>query len=63
MDEWEVYPREATAVGMKAIEQKVTRVKISRSELFEIASTIIKKARDETKLLMKEGFIPMPKED
>ncbi|MFB0518244.1 MAG: NADP-dependent malic enzyme [Acidobacteriota bacterium] len=63
MDEWEVYPREATAVGMKAIEQKVARVKMSRSELFEIASTIIKKARDETKLLMKEGFIPMPKED
>jgi len=63
MDEWEVYPREATAVGMKAIEQKVARIKMSRSELFETASTIIKKARDETKLLMKEGFIPMPKED
>ena len=63
MDEWEVYPREATAVGMKAIEQKVARIKMSRSELFETSSTIIKRAREETKLLMKEGFIPMPKED
>ncbi len=63
IDEWEVYPREATAVGMKAVEQKVARVKMSRSELFEIASTTIKRAREETKLLMKEGFIPMPKED
>ena len=63
MDEWEVYPREAAAVGMKAIEQKVARIKMSRSELLETASTIIKRARAETKLLMKEGFIPMPKED
>ena len=63
MEEWEVYPREATAVGMKAIEQKVARIKMSRSELFETASTIIKRAREQTQLLMREGFIHMPKED
>ena len=60
MDEWEVFPREATAVGMKAIEQGVARLKMSREELFEKSSKIIKQAREETQFLMKEGFIPLP---
>jgi len=62
MDEWEVFPREATAVGMKAIEQGVARLTMSREELFEKSSKIIKQARDETQYLMKEGFIPPPSE-
>lgn len=60
MDEWEVYPREAAAVGMKAIQQGVARVQLSEDELFTKASTTIKKAREETQTLMKEGFIPLP---
>ncbi len=59
MDEWEVYPREAVAVGLKAIEQGVARIKGSRDELFKKAADTIKKARDETRLLMKEGFIKL----
>jgi len=63
MDEWEVYPREAVAVGLKAIEQGVARKKYSRDELMKIAETKIRHAREETTLLMKEGFIkPAPKE-
>lgn len=62
MDEWEVYPREAVAVGMKAIEQGVARKKYTREELFKKAEETIKRAREETKCLMKEGFIPMFKE-
>ncbi|OGP83208.1 MAG: malate dehydrogenase [Deltaproteobacteria bacterium RBG_16_54_11] len=62
MDEWEVFPREAVAVGLKAIEQGVARVKQSRDELYEKATRIIKRAREETALLMKEGLIPMPKD-
>jgi malate dehydrogenase (oxaloacetate-decarboxylating) len=62
MDEWEVFPREAAAVGLKAIEQGVARVKQSRDELYEKATRIIKRAREETALLMKEGLIPMPKD-
>jgi malate dehydrogenase (oxaloacetate-decarboxylating) len=58
MDEWEVFPREAVAVGMKAIEQGVARLKLSRDELYERASEIIKRARGETQLLMDEGIIP-----
>ena len=60
MDSWEVFPREAVAVGMKAIEQGIARVKPSRDELYDHAMAIIKKARDATNLLMKEGFISDP---
>lgn len=57
MDEWEVFPREAVAVGMKAIEQGIARRKESRQTLMEEAMDIIRKSRSQTELLMKEGFI------
>lgn len=57
MDEWEVFPRQAVAVGLKAIEQKVARVKMSKEKLFEIASEKIRKARMETQVLMEKGVI------
>ncbi|MDH7517544.1 MAG: NADP-dependent malic enzyme [Candidatus Thermoplasmatota archaeon] len=57
MDSWEVFPREAVAVGLKAISQGIARIKPSRKELYEHAMAIIKKARDETQTLMKQGFI------
>ncbi len=60
MDSWEVFPREAVAVGLKAISQGVARIKPSRQELYDHAMNIIKKARDETNILMKEGFIKKP---
>ncbi len=60
MDEWEVFPREAVACALKSIEQGVARVKPSRQELYERASTIIKNARDSTELLMKHGLIKQP---
>jgi len=60
MDEWEVFPREATAVGLKAIEQGVARIKLTEQELLETASSRIKRAREETGMLMQEGFIKMP---
>jgi len=60
MDEWEVFPREAVAVGTKAIEQGVAGKNIPAAERFRIAEQIIKEARAEVKLLMKEGFIIDP---
>ena len=60
MDEWEVFPREAVACALKSIEQGVARVKPSKQELYERASTIIKNARDSTELLMKHGLIKQP---
>jgi len=61
MDEWEVFPREAVAVAMKAQEQGVARLKASREELYAKASAAIKAARDQVQLLMAEGMIaPAP---
>ncbi len=57
MDEWEVFPREAAAVAVKAQEQGITRLQTTYEEEFERASAIIKTARDMTHILMKEGFI------
>jgi malate dehydrogenase (oxaloacetate-decarboxylating) len=60
MEDWEVFPREAAAVGVKAIEQGVARLKMSREELFKTAENIIKKSRDEAQMMMEEGFIAAP---
>ena len=57
MDNWEVFPREAVAVGMKAISQGIALVKPSRQELYDHAMEIIKKARDQTNCLMDNDFI------
>ncbi|MEO0102952.1 MAG: NADP-dependent malic enzyme [candidate division WOR-3 bacterium] len=62
MDDWEVFPREACAVGMKAIEQGVARKVMSRDELYKKAEATIKEARKEIQFLMKKGLIPKPKE-
>jgi malate dehydrogenase (oxaloacetate-decarboxylating) len=62
MSEWEVFPREAVAVGLKAIEQKVARITLTKDQLFKKATTIIKKAQEETRLMMEKGFIPAYKE-
>lgn len=60
MDEWEVFPREAAAVGTKAIEQGIAEKVLTREELYKTAESIINKARQETKMLMEEGFIDDP---
>ena len=62
MDQWEVFPREAVAVGSKGIEQGVARIKASAEERFKQAEAIIKRAREEVQLLMKENFILDPDE-
>ena len=62
MDEWEVFPREAVAVGLKAQEQGIARVKRTREQLFEEAETHIRRSRDMTAKLMETVFIPPPPE-
>lgn len=57
MDDWEVYPREAVAVAVKAMEQGVARIKRSREELHESARSMIRRAREQTRRLMENGFI------
>ncbi len=61
MDEWEIFPREAVAVAMKAQEQGVARLRLSHDQLYAKASASIKAARDQVQLLMEEALIaPMP---
>ncbi len=60
MDEQEVFPREAVAVGQKAIEQKVAQLKISKEEAFEKAAQMIKRAQAEMKMRQEQGFVPLP---
>ncbi len=57
MDDWEVFPREATAVAEKAIEQGVARLKRTREELYTSARSIIKRAREQAGYMMGGGFI------
>jgi malate dehydrogenase (oxaloacetate-decarboxylating) len=57
MDDWEVFPREAAAVAMKAQEQGLARIQISYEEELKNAMTIIKRSRDLTHMMMKDGFI------
>jgi malate dehydrogenase (oxaloacetate-decarboxylating) len=62
MDNWEVFPREAVAVGMKAIEQGIARVKPSRQELYDTAMKLIKESRDKTQCMMDNSFVKDPDE-
>ena len=57
MDDWEVFPREAAAVGVKAIEQGLARKELSYDDLFEQAVNIIKRSRELTRLMMDQNLI------
>jgi malate dehydrogenase (oxaloacetate-decarboxylating) len=62
MDDWEIFPREAAAVGVRAQEQGVARLSLSREELLENAREIIWQAQDVTRFLMeKELILPVPR--
>ena len=60
MDEVEVYPREAAAVGRKAVEQGVARLDLSWDQLISKAEKMIKESRDKFHLLQKRGLIRLP---
>ena len=57
MDDWEIYPLEAAAVGMKAQEQGVARVTKSYAELYDHARVVINRSREQTRMMMEKGFI------
>jgi len=57
MDDWEVFPREAAAVAMKAQEQNLARIKLTYEEEFEQARKIIERSRNLTKTMMELEYI------
>lgn len=63
MDMWEVFPRVATATAMKAIEEGVARLRPSREEIYKMADDTIRRAQEQTKAAMEQGFIPAPPEE
>jgi malate dehydrogenase (oxaloacetate-decarboxylating) len=63
MDDWEVFPREAVAVAMKAQEQGVAQLDLGYDELFEHARQIIKRSRDLTHTMMEDKYITPAPED
>ena len=60
MDDWEVFPREAAAVAVKAQEQGLARKTVTYEEEFKQATEIISRSRNLTKMMMKDGFIADP---
>jgi malate dehydrogenase (oxaloacetate-decarboxylating) len=63
MVEGDIFPREAAAVAMKAIEQGVARISMTRDEAYQKASRIINRARKETRVLMEQGIIAAPPDE
>jgi malate dehydrogenase (oxaloacetate-decarboxylating) len=57
MDDWEIFPREAAAVAMKAQEQGVARLTKTYDEIYHDASNIIRRSRELTQMMMHKGFI------
>ncbi|MBP6470770.1 MAG: NADP-dependent malic enzyme [Chloroflexi bacterium] len=63
MEDWQVFAREAAAVGMKAQEQGVARLTLSYDELYQHAFEMISRSRNMTKMMMTEGFIAAAPEE
>jgi malate dehydrogenase (oxaloacetate-decarboxylating) len=61
MDDWQLYPRVAAAVGIKAIKEKVADRKMSYDQLYNQAMAMIKRSRAITSDMMKKGFIKKAK--
>jgi malate dehydrogenase (oxaloacetate-decarboxylating) len=62
MDDWEIFPKVAAALGIKAIKEKVAGKKLSYDNIFNDAKSIIKRSRAITKTMMKSGYIKSAKD-
>jgi len=63
MTESTIYPLQAVAVGMKAQEQGLARIRMSQDDLLDHAVYMIGAAQAATDVLMSEGCIPPMPED
>lgn len=63
MDEWEVFPRVATATALQAVKEKVARLELSREVIYRLAVEKIGRAQQQTRVLMDSGTISMPPEE
>jgi malate dehydrogenase (oxaloacetate-decarboxylating) len=58
MDECEVFPREAAAVGIKAQQQGIARITASYEQLLSRATEIINESQELTRFMMEKELIP-----
>ncbi len=63
MEDWQVFAREAAAVGVQAQKQDKTRLTKSYDELYEHAYATIDRSHRITRSMMAEGFIAAVPED
>lgn len=63
MDDWQVFAKEAAAVGVQAQNQGVARITLSYDELYEHAYEMIDRSHRITRFMMEEGFIAAVPED
>jgi malate dehydrogenase (oxaloacetate-decarboxylating) len=62
MDDWEIFPKVAAAIGVKAIREKVAAKKLSYNRIYDNAKAIIERSRAITKTMMKKGYIKRAKD-
>ncbi|MDR1926746.1 MAG: NADP-dependent malic enzyme [Endomicrobium sp.] len=62
MDDWEIVPKVAAAIGLRAIKEKVANRKLSYDKIYDEAKTIIKRSRSITETMMKKGYIKSAKD-
>lgn len=60
MDEWEVFPREASAVGLQAQRDGVARLQVDEDELYLHAESMIRRARDIVRDHQQRDFVIDP---
>ena len=60
MVDWKVYVEEAVAVGMKAQEQGIARLTVTREALWQHAAAMIQRSRRLTEVMMETGLIEDP---
>ena len=58
MENWEIFPKMAAAVGVEAQRAGIAGLEKNHDELFENAKRIIQRSRSLTELMMEKGFIP-----
>ncbi|MDR3306403.1 MAG: NADP-dependent malic enzyme [Endomicrobium sp.] len=57
MDDWEIFPKIAAAIGVKAVKEKIAAKKLSYDKIYSDAKEIIKRSRAITETMMKKGYI------
>jgi malate dehydrogenase (oxaloacetate-decarboxylating) len=63
MDQWEVVPRLAAAVAVKAQQQGIAQLSRTADQVLQEARRVIGQARRTTALLLQEGMIPQVSRD